>query len=219
MTRGYFITGTDTDVGKTWSTLALIEHFKQQGFSVAGMKPVSAGCVWREDGWRNADALALQAHSSFDLPYQLVNPYAFEQAVSPHLACGETLVAIDEIKQNYWKIAEQADVVLVEGAGGWYSPLSPSFNNADLATQLDLPVILVVGIRLGCINHALLTDKAIAADGRRCIGWIASCIDAEMPYRQQNIELLQSRLMAPLLAVLPHQTAPDFADLGQLINF
>ncbi len=161
MRTGFFITGTDTDVGKTWVTVALMRRFRRQGFAVAGMKPVAAGCDWREGRLKNQDALLIQENSKPALAYEQVNPYAFERPVSPHLACGGVDVRLDLILDVFKGMQKNADRVLVEGAGGWLSPLGMAFDNADLAVALQIPVILVVGIRLGCINHARLTFQAI----------------------------------------------------------
>lgn len=218
MSQSYFVTGTDTDIGKTWSTLALMRCLQRNGFSVLGMKPVAAGCVWQDGGWRNQDALSLQAKGSRQPGYDLINPYAFPEPISPHLACGATEVSTAKIIDCYLQLAEQVDVVLVEGAGGWYSPLSGEICNAELAACLKLPVILVVGLRLGCINHALLTARAIQQQGLACAGWIAVAIDADMPFRKDNIAYLQQHIQAPLLGELPHQPRPDFDRLADCLS-
>ncbi len=210
MTKGFFITGTDTDVGKTWSAIALMEMFKNQGLVVAGMKPVAAGCEWQDGGLRNFDALLLRQHASVKFEYELINPYAFEPAVSPHIACGKVDVKIDAILAAFSVLQQQVDVLLVEGAGGWYSPLGHEIANADLAVALHLPVVLVVGIRLGCINHALLTWHAIRQASLTCAGWIAVEIDPEMSGFRESLELLCRAINAPLIGVLPHLKSVDF---------
>ncbi|MDD1620827.1 MAG: dethiobiotin synthase, partial [Methylococcaceae bacterium] len=141
MKAGFFVTGTDTDVGKTWVTLALMSRFRRQGFTVAGMKPVAAGCDWLDGRLKNQDALLIQENSEPGLEYEQVNPYAFELPVSPHLACGDIEVGMDAILSAFDELKKKTDVVLVEGAGGWLSPLSLIFDNADLAAAMQLPVI------------------------------------------------------------------------------
>ncbi len=206
MRTGYFITGTDTGVGKTWLTLGLMDYFKHRNKTVAGMKPVAAGCEWRQGGWKNDDALLLQANASIDLPYALINPYAFKLAVSPHLACEGEAVEISRIQENLRIIQQQVDVVLVEGAGGWYSPLSTLIDNRLLAESLNLPVILVVAIRLGCINQALLSWRAIQASTVECGGWVAMLVEADMPMAVENILFIQRHITtAPLLGIVPYQ--------------
>lgn len=207
MTQGFFITGTDTGIGKTWSTVALMQYFKNQGKAVIGMKPVASGCDQLDGQLRNEDALLLQKHASIALPYQAVNTYAFALPVSPHIAAEETGVEIqiDKIVAQYQQLKEQADVVLVEGVGGWMVPLNARQDVADLAQQLDLPVIVVVGMRLGCINQAKLTFAAIQQAGVRCRGWIASCVEPDMLMLDENIRTLCRSTELPLLAVLPYE--------------
>ncbi len=210
MKTGFFITGTDTDVGKTWSTIALMRAFQQQGLTVAGMKPVAAGCEWRDGVLKNSDALLMQKYSSQSLPYNLINPYAFQPAVSPHLACGGVAVKLDTILNAFTTLQALADVLLVEGAGGWYSPLSATLDNAGLAQALSLPVIVVVGIRLGCINHARLTVQAVEQAGLACAGWIAVEIVQAMPGFDENIDFIRHAIKAPLLGILPFCPNTDF---------
>ncbi|MFM8340883.1 MAG: dethiobiotin synthase [Methylomonas sp.] len=218
MTAGFFVTGTDTDVGKTWATIALLRCLQRQGLQVAGMKPVAAGCVWQDGQLKNADALLMQANASMDLDYAMINPYAFEPAVSPHLACGEVVVELPVLVDRFKQLQQLAELVVVEGAGGWYSPLSAEFDNADLAQALGLSVILVVGVRLGCINHARLTLKAIQQANLSCLGLVAVEIDPMMQAFEANLAYLQQQLDAPLLAVLPYIHTPDFEFLSQQFN-
>lgn len=218
MTAGFFITGTDTDVGKTWATIALMRALQRQGLQVAAMKPVAAGCVWQHGQLKNADALLMQAYASMDLNYAMINPYAFEAAISPHLACGEVVVELSVLLEQLSHLQQLADLVVVEGAGGWYSPLSGELDNADLAKVLGFPVILVVGLRLGCINHARLTLKAIQQANLSCAGWVAVQIDPMMQAFEANLVYLQQQLDAPLLAVLPHIKHQDFEFLSQQFN-
>lgn len=218
MISGFFVTGTDTDVGKTWSSVALMRALQAQGLRVTGMKPVAAGCAWTREGWRNQDALLLQQHASVAIDYPIVNPYAFEKPVSPHIACGNTDVELEVILKAYRELQAVSDLVLVEGAGGWHSPLSRDLDNAALAQALGLPVILVVGMRLGCINHALLSYRAILQSGVSLAGWLAVEIDPVMREFQANLNYLTDRIDAPLLGVLPHLDSPDFEVLAACIK-
>jgi len=196
---GYFITGTDTGVGKTVITLGLMQHFRQQVKTVAAMKPVASGCEQTAEGLRNDDALQLMQQSSICLDYDLVNPYAFEPAIAPHIAAAQCGVRIEpeKIRRIYATLTEQADCVLVEGVGGWQVPLNDRLGMADLAVLLGLDIILVVAMRLGCLNHALLTAAAIQSSGLKLAGWVANCLPPV------NINALKSRISAPLLGIVP----------------
>jgi len=218
MKPGFFITGTDTGVGKTAVSLALLSLFSTQGYSVVGMKPVAAGCHWLEGELKNDDALLLQKYSSIQVDYKIINPYAFESPVSPHLANSGQPVQLDCITQSLAKLQAIADIVIVEGAGGWLAPLSNQLDIADLALALELPVILVVAIRLGCINQARLSVQAIQASGVQCAGWIAICIDPEMRRLTENIETITDKLDIPLLGVLPYTTKMDYSAWANLLN-
>ncbi len=215
MKKGYFITGTDTDVGKTWATIALMRYFKNQGYSVIGMKPVAAGCEWQEGVLKNEDALLMQENASLEIEYKKINPYAFEMPVSPHLAASKNPVSLKVIKNIFDELKDNADVILVEGAGGWLAPLSYEYDIADLAKKLHLPVIFVVAIRLGCINHARLTFQAIQADNVECAGWIAMCVDPDMPKQTENISMIKDKVSVPLLGVLPYSDLMDFDFLAE----
>lgn len=219
--KGYFITGTDTDAGKTFVTIALMRYFRQQGKTVLGMKPVASGCVAGEDGLRNDDALLLQANASKQIDYDLINPYAFALPVSPHIAASEVdqEVELSVINKNYQVLKEQADFVLVEGVGGWLAPLSKSLDVADLAKSLQLPVILVVAMRLGCINHARLSYAEIQSSGMTCAGWIANCSEESMLRRQENIETITQKIQTPLLGVIPYTTDAVIFKLSENISF
>lgn len=218
MSQGYFITGTDTDAGKTWATLALMEYFKQQGKTVVGMKPVAAGCVWQDGQLKNEDALLIQAHASVAVAYELVNPYAYQQPVSPHIAGRDNPVMLDEVLAKFDVLKQQAEIVLVEGAGGWLAPINNHQDISDLAKRLALPVVMVVALRLGCINHAKLTYQAIKQTGVPCAGWIATCTDADMLVREENIHTLQAAFGAPLLGVIPFTKEPDFIELATFLS-
>lgn len=205
MSRGVFITGTDTEIGKTVVARLLVTALARGGGSVAVMKPVAAGCERAADGLRNADALALMAASNVDAAYDRVNPYALEPPVSPHLAAARAglQIDIDHIADCYRSLAAEADWVVVEGVGGWHAPLSDSATVADMARALDLPVVLVVGMRLGCLNHALLTDQAIRADGAYSVGWVANCSEPDVFGLNQCIDFLKKRLSVPLFGIVP----------------
>ena len=204
----YFVTGTDTGVGKTLICCALLHAFVAQGKRVAGMKPVAAGC---DEDDLNEDVKQLRAATNILASLGQINPYSFMHAVAPHIAARNAGVRIDlaRIHNSYRELASQADVVIVEGAGGFFVPLNEAQDGSDLALQLGLPVILVVSMRLGCLNHALLTARAISDCGLRCAGWVANVLDDAMPALQQNIEALQQRIDAPLLGVVPFQKKPD----------
>ena len=185
-----------------------------------GMKPVASGCQWIEGQLRNEDALVLQEQASVTMPYELVNPYAFEQPVSPHIASFQEGVTIDIllIKARFEALKGQADVVIVEGVGGWMAPLSATEDVSDLAVALQLPVILVVGIRLGCINHARLTYNAIRETGLSCAGWIANCTQANRLCREQSIQAVKAFIDAPLLGEIPFRAMPDFREASKFLR-
>ena len=217
----YFITGTDTGVGKTLVSCALLQAFAAQGKRVAGFKPVAAGC---DDDDHNEDAKRLRAASSIQATYGQINPYCFHHPIAPHLAAWHAGARIDfsRILASYRELAGQTDEVIIEGAGGFCVPLNDKQDSADLAKELDLPVILVVGMRLGCINHALLTLRAINDYQLECAGWVSNVLDADMPALQENIDALRERIAAPLLGVIPYMADPDakaaatYLDLGLL---
>ncbi len=218
--RGFFVTGTDTGVGKTLMACALLHGFAQQGRRVAGMKPVACGVVRSATGLVNEDVALLRAAGNVEAPLQLVNPYCFEPPIAPHLAAEQAGVTIDltHIAQAFERIAAAADVVVVEGVGGFCVPLNHSEDSADLAQYLGLPVILVVGMRLGCLNHALLTTHAIRARGLRLAGWIANRIDPAMAAVEENITTLAERLAAPLLGEVEFTLAPDPQRVAVLLD-
>ena len=202
---GYLVTGTDTGVGKTLVTLGLMRHLQERGRRVVAMKPVASGCRHTAQGLRNADALLLQRQGSQQLEYHEVNPYAFEPAIAPHLAAAAAGVRIelDAIRSGFERLAAQADQVCVEGVGGWLVPLNEAQTVADLAAELGLGVILVVAIRLGCLNHALLTQAVIAGAGLHLAGWVANHPSPGCERAGDIIGALRSRLFAPLLGVVP----------------
>ncbi len=214
---GWFITGTDTGVGKTVAAQALLARLARAGFRAAGMKPVASGCRQTPQGLRNEDAERLLDASSVPLSYEEVNPYAFAPPVAPHLAASADGVEIrlENILELFYQLRARADCVVVEGAGGWYVPLGSALTMADLARALGLPVILVVGLRLGCLNHALLTAQAVRASGCTLAGWVANHLDPEMALARENIETLRTRLDAPLIAEFPHQQLGQAAPLAE----
>ena len=216
MGQGFFVTGTDTGVGKTLIACALLRAFARTGKSVVGMKPVAAG----GEGGRWADVEALAHASTVNARRQIVNPYAFEPAIAPHIAAelASVAIALEPIANAYAELSRSADVVVVEGAGGFLVPLNATQTGADLAMRLGLPVVLVVGMRLGCLNHALLTRRQIAASRLRCAGWVANCILSDMPHLGGNIRALEQRLECPLLGVLPFWRDPSAVQAAPLLS-
>ena len=208
---GFFITGTDTGCGKTEMTLGLMAALQARGQRVLGMKPVASGCVLGPDGPRNEDAQRIQAQGTLAVPYELVNPHAFLPPIAPHVAAEESGIAIDlgRIGAAHDQLTRLADHVLVEGVGGWRVPLGPECFVSDLPKRLDLPVILVVGLKLGCLNHALLTAESIQTSGARLAGWIANTVDPDMLAREQNLATLDRLIPAPCLGRVPWMGDPD----------
>lgn len=208
---GVFVAGTDTGVGKTLAASALLHAWRRRHARVVGMKPVAAGALRIGDRWTCEDAEALRAASSIEVPPELDNPVLLPEPMSPHLAAARAGlgVDIDHIVRCYRELAGRADAVVVEGAGGFLVPLDEHRTGADLARALALPVVLVVGLRLGCLNHALLTAEAIRARGLALAGWICNRIDPAMREPEGNIAYLRARLVAPLLADIGFGAAPD----------
>lgn len=215
MSRHFFVAGTDTGIGKTHGAQTLVYAFRETGERVAGMKPVASGSARHPDGLRNQDALDLQAASSPPPPYEWVNPVALEEAVAPHLAAARARqpIAWPPLDAGFAALARDYDRVIVEGVGGWMVPLGDGMSTEDIPRRWNLPVILVVGIRLGCISHARLTARAILADGCTLAGWIANVVESDMPLRDENIATLRELLPAPCLGVLPYRVAPRDAAL------
>ena len=204
-----YVTGTDTGIGKTLASCTLLHALRAHGLRAAGMKPVASGCERIDGEWRNADALALQAAGEPGIAYADINPFALEHPLAPELAARDAGidVALPPILDAHARLAARADALIVEGVGGWAAPLSASLMQADLVRALRLPVLLVVGLRLGCLNHALLSARAIAADGVHLAGWIASHVDPAMERVDDNLAMLRARMPAPCWGVLPH--VPD----------
>ncbi|MTD33224.1 dethiobiotin synthase [Paludibacterium denitrificans] len=207
MAQGFFVTGTDTEIGKTHASVQLIQQWRQQGKHVLAMKPVASGCEIMADGrWQNDDVERLVAASG-QTDRDAMNPYRFLPPISPHIAAREAGVEIslERIVQHYQQLAEQADIVLVEAAGGWLAPLSDSLRMQDMARALGLPVILVVGMKLGAINHALLTAQAIRAAGLPLAGWVANRVVPDQLAYEANLATLKAQIAEPLLLEIPYQ--------------
>ncbi len=216
---GWFVTGTDTGIGKSLASATLLHALRARGLRAVGMKPLASGCEVTADGLRNEDALLLQAASEPRPAYDDVNPYALLQPLAPELAAADAgvTVQLQPILEAHARLAAMADAVVVEGVGGWAAPLSADLDQADLVRALELPVVMVVGLRLGCINHARLTARAITADGLRLVGWIGNDIDPLMARADDNFTLLRHRLPIPCWGRLPFRDQPDPAALAHLL--
>ncbi|XQA63397.1 dethiobiotin synthase [Xanthomonas sacchari] len=212
----FYVTGTDTGIGKTIASTALLHALRARGQRAVGMKPVASGCAREADGWRNEDALALQDASAPRPAYDDLNPYALPLPLAPELAAADAGVQLElaPIAAAFARLRAQADVVVVEGVGGWAAPLSATLDQADLARALGLPVVLVVGLRLGCLNHARLSAAAIAADGLQCLGWIGNEIDPAMERIDDNMAMLRARLPMPCWGRLPYRPQPQAEQLA-----
>ncbi|OEC34617.1 dethiobiotin synthetase [Pseudomonas cuatrocienegasensis] len=226
MSAAFFVTGTDTEIGKTTIAAGLLHAARQRGLSTAAAKPVASGCVMSADGLRNDDALALLGECTLTLRYEEVNPLAFAPAIAPHLAAREAGVVLDvaALQGPVQRVLDKdADFTLVEGAGGWRVPLAGTATLSDLVISLQLPVILVVGVRLGCINQALLTAEAIARDGLLLAGWVGNVVDPHTARLEENLATLAERLPAPCLGRVPRLAAatPElvagYLDLSALV--
>ena len=219
--RGFYVTGTDTGIGKTVASTALLQALRAKGLRTVGMKPVASGCARIEGQWRNEDALALQAASDPRPHYADLNPYALPLPLAPEIAAREADVVIDMdvLVAAFHRLQANADTLVVEGVGGWSAPLSATLDQVDLVRALRLPVVMVVGMRLGCINHARLTARAIAQDGCELVGWIANQIDPAMERQDENFHLLCKRLTAPCWGRLPYDPAMDPAGLSGALAF
>jgi len=208
--HAWFIAGTDTEIGKTFATCALLHAARREGLSAVGMKPVAAGAELRDGEWINEDAARLRQAGSFDPGLALLNPCCLYDPIAPHIAADEESrpIASQPLLEAFRTLRSRAEVVLVEGVGGFLVPLDRGYDAADLACDFALPVILVVGMRLGCLNHALLTQEAVLRRGLTLAGWVANRIDPGMLRFEQNLATLQDRLQAPLLGVIPHLLDP-----------
>lgn len=215
-----YVTGTDTGIGKTFSSCAVLHALRQRGHRAVGMKPVASGCEMTAEGLRNEDATALQAASNPVPAYADINPYALPLPLAPELAAADAGVtlALAPIEAAFARLRAQADVVVVEGVGGWLAPLSADLDQSHLVHALQLPVVLVVGLRLGCLNHARLTAQAIAASGATCIGWIANEVDPEMDRIDENVAMLRERLPMPFWGRLPYAPGVDAVKLAEQLQ-
>jgi dethiobiotin synthetase len=218
--RSLFVTGTDTGVGKTVASTALLHRLRAAGLRAIGMKPVASGCERTLEGWRNEDALALQAASDPQPAYADINPYALEAATAPQLAARAMGVRVNlaRLGDAYARLAAHADVVVVEGVGGWAAPLDDGLDQVDLVRMLDIPVVLVVGLRLGCLSHARLTARAIVADGIELVGWIGSSVDPHFAERDAYVQLLRDALPVPCFGVMPYAESPDPEKMAALLS-
>ena len=216
----WFVTGTDTGVGKTLIAAALVHALARGGRRAVGMKPVAAGAEWRDGALRNEDVEALIAAANGAAPREAVCPVLLPQAVAPHIAAESAGVRITRqpIEAAFATLRAQFDMVVVEGVGGFRVPLAPDFDTADLACFLGLPVVLVVGLRLGCLNHALLSAEAIAARGLRLQAWVANRVDPAMAEAERNLATLRRLLPAPCMGVVPHMARVDFREVADLLD-
>lgn len=216
-----FVTGTDTEIGKTLTSAAMLHALAQLGVRACGMKPVAAGAELRDGEWHNEDADQLAEASNVKMLATLTTPYMFKEAAAPHIAAALQGVAIEPVPilAAYTEVAAACDAVVVEGVGGFRVPLADDFDTADLAAQLGLPVVLVVGLRLGCISHALLTAEAIVARGLVLAGWVANELSDDMPYADDNIEALLQRIPAPLLGRVPRLAPASAAGAAEYLDF
>ncbi len=211
-----FVTGTDTEIGKTYCSCLLLEAAKKQGLKALGYKPVASGSLWQNNRYENEDALSLQAASSLQLPYESHNQYSFAEATAPHFLVGQDGIDFVRLSQGLEHLKQQADFTLVEGAGGWYTPLGKGIDFADWVKQEQLPVILIVGMKLGSINHALLTVEAIKQSGLPLLGWVANFVNAPHARDEDYLQALQERMNAPCLAVVKYGEENRLAAIEQL---
>jgi dethiobiotin synthetase len=221
MAQGFYVTGTDTGIGKTTVSTAFLHALRSRGQRALGMKPVASGSQSTPQGWRNDDALALLDASDPQPDYRDLNPYVLPLPVAPELAARAAGVdiSLDVLLAAHARLQALCPQVVVEGVGGWAAPLSASLEQADLVRALDLPVVLVVGLRLGCLNHAILSAREIAADRCRLVGWVGNAIDPVMDCREEQRAMLQARIQAPCLGWLPHAPAADAVALSRYLTF
>lgn len=215
-----FVTGTDTEIGKTLVSAALLHILAKRGVRVAAMKPIAAGADWRDGAWHNDDADMLAANVNVPLPQALTTPYLLQTPAAPHIAAALEKVVLEplHIQACFHEVSAKAEAVIVEGVGGFRVPLTDNYDTADMAQQLGLPVVLVVGLRLGCISQAMLTVEAIQARGLNLMGWVANTADAQMGYIEENIQALQQRIHAPLLGHIPRLELPTALAAAQYLD-
>ena len=221
MSAGVFVTGTDTGVGKTLVACALVHALRGRGLRVAPMKPVAAGASPRDGGWANEDTVALARAAGPQAPaLDEITPVLLREAVAPHIAAAreQRPIVLERLVEAHDRLARESDFTVVEGVGGFLVPLGPELDARDLATALGLPVVLVVGLRLGCLNHALLTAESVGRAGLRLAGWVANAIDPRMVAPEENVAALAARLPAPLLGRLPHSPGADARALAGLLD-
>lgn len=221
MTIKLFVAGTDTDIGKTYISAGILNTFKKNRYSTLGLKPVASGCHRKNNQLQNGDALTLQQASSIQLHYHQINPFAFELSIAPHIAAKyeNREISVHDIKQKIqYAIQYPADICLVEGVGGWRVPINEHETMADFVKSAELKVLLVVGLRLGCINHALLTSQAILQDNINLVGWIGNCIDPMMLNRDENVDTLKKWIKAPFLGLVEYEgKIEDSIDIHQFL--
>ena len=217
---GFFVTGTDTGVGKTLVSCALLHAYVNAGVRAVGMKPVAAGAQMHAGVWTNEDVTALREAGNVEAAADLVNPYCFEPPIAPHIAAERAGVTVDveRIAAAHVELSRLAERTIVEGAGGYCVPLGPTADMSHVAQRVGLPVVLVVGMRLGCLNHALLTARAVRASGVRLAGWIANHIDPGMMFPAENVKALEARLGAPLIVRIPYTAQPSAARIARDID-
>lgn len=218
--RACYVTGTDTGIGKSFTSAALLHALRARGARAVGMKPVASGCEDTGEGWRNEDALLLQQASDPRPPYADVNPFALPNPLAPELAAADAGVTLElpPIVRAYERLGAMADSVVVEGVGGWSAPLTAALDQIDVVRALELPVVMVVGLRLGCINHARLTARAVEADGARLLGWVANDIDPSMARMDDNFAILQRVLPVPCWGRLPHAPGADSREMAGYLS-
>ncbi|MGL4456574.1 MAG: dethiobiotin synthase [Plesiomonas sp.] len=220
MSKRFFVTGTDTEVGKTVVSRAFMQAAASMGHSIVGYKPIASGCTETEEGLRNSDALVLQSSASVAVPYELVNPIALREPISPHLAAKLDGIDIDfmHLSKGVTTLESQAELVLVEGCGGWRVPVTDKQSLSEWVVGEKMPVILVVGIKLGCLNHAILTAESIANDGVELVGWVANRVNPCLTHYAELIQTLRARMPAPQLGEIPYISRPEKQQLGKYMD-
>ena len=222
MKYGFFITGTDTDAGKTIATCSLLHAFSQKNLKTLGVKPLASGSYHTPQGLRNQDALMLQQWSTLKLPYSIINPVVFEKPIAPHLAAAQSnqVLSVEIILSRCYALTQDfgADLTLVEGAGGWSVPLNDKEIMADLAAHINYPAVLVVGLQLGCLSHTLLTYESILRKGLPIAGWIANHVEKDFSYATENIDTLKQFIKVPLIGIIPYQNKPDPAVISHYLD-